>query len=305
MKSSRLLEPYDLETLLDETFWQALCPELSLTLDRPLACASDFGESIEIRTGDWETCKLTINQDAYFAYDSYLHAGFVDRMAESMRRVEATGLTPAFCFVYDEFWECILQLDPLLTDLIGEYEVLPAVWAWFVKPDQQTAFKPHRDGVRDVAPDDDEHLDYLTIWIPLTDLNPLTSSISVLPASQDPDYDAGTSRVQVKDLQAVRSLQASRGSVLCWTIGLAHWGTRQTEFAEPRLSVGYFVQHEDAECLVPPAMNFDQPLTLPMRLAVIGQQIIDYSRDADERLLKFAAQLTQLDDSVDSESNSE
>lgn len=280
-----------LEQLNDPNYWRALCPDMTITEQTPLSQVSSFGDEIQIRDEDWQTCKATIHRDAYFVYDSYFHPEFIERLATCMRAVDSAGLSTAFCFVYDEFWQLLLQLDPLLTDLIGDYELLPAVWAWFVRHDRQTGFAPHRDGVRDVSVDDEEHLDYLTIWIPLTDLDHHSSSISVLPASADPNYDAGTEEIKIDNPQDVRSLQASKGSVLCWTIGLAHWGTKQSEFGPPRLSVGYFVQHEDAECLVPPPMDFDESFTLTERLSVIGQQIMDYSRDADEELLGLAKQL--------------
>ena len=185
----------------------------------------------------------------------------------------------------------MLQLDPLLSDLVDEYWLLPAVWAWHVTPDKQTAFSPHRDQIREVAVDDEDHLDYLTIWIPLTDLNHLSSSICVLPASLDPDYDAGEAGVRVEDLQNVRSLQGKRGSVFCWATGLAHWGTRQSEFGQPRMSVGLYIQNPEAECLDPPPLDFTKPFSLDQRLQLIGQQIVNYSREADSELLKLAGEL--------------
>lgn len=284
------------EHVLNPKFWQTICPELTITENTPLSGISSFGDEIEIRQDAWETCKSTIHRDAYFVYDSYFHPDLIDRLAGCLRAIDEAGYPVVFCFVYDEFWQLLLQLDPLLSDLLDDYQLLPAVWTWFVRHDNQTAFAPHRDGVRDVSVDDDEHLDYLTIWIPLTDLNHLSSSISILPASVDPDYDKGTSEVRVKNLQDVKSLQAKKGSVLCWTIGLAHWGTCQSEWGEPRMSVGYFVQHEDADCLVPPPLDFDQPFTLLQRIALIGQQILDYSRDADPSLLEFAERLAASDE---------
>ena len=292
-------QPADLKRLLDVQFWTSICPSMSITENVSLSHGSGFGENINIRKGDWQSCKTMINTDAYFVYDSYFHSSFVDQLADCMRRVEEAGFDPVFCFVFDEFWDLVLQLDPILSDLVGEYDILPAVWAWFVRPDHQTAFPPHRDGVRNVAVDDEEHLDYLTIWIPLTNLDHTSSCISVLPASADPDYDKGTSKVRVRNMQDVRSLQAKKGSVFCWTIGLAHWGTRQTSFGEPRMSVGYFIQNPDADCLVPPALDPGKPLTLKHRIALIGRQIMDYSRTADDQLLQLASQMVELH--VDSE----
>ena len=278
----------------DYAYWTSLCPNMTLTEDRPFAEISDFGRSRSIDRQQWDLCKELINEDAYFVYDEYFPAALMDRMSACFRTLQDAGIPEVFAFVYDEFWTLPLEMDPLLGDLLGDYLLLPAVWAWHVGHERQTAFSPHRDEIRDSTVDDEDHLDYLTIWIPLTDLNHRTSSISILPASLDPDYGEGTDRIAVEDLQDVRSLQAKRGSVMCWPPGLAHWGTKQSRFGEPRMSVGYFVQKSEAEILVPPALELDQALTLTRRLNIIGQQIIDYSREASDQDLNMAQRLVEL-----------
>ena len=282
------MSSFDIDQLRQPEFWEKLCPDL--TVSSAIEPAS--GQlTLPLRDQDWQQCKDLINEDAYFAYDSWFDTGYIDRLASCLTKLESENLLPAFCFVYDEFWQLMLQLDPLLSDLVDEYWLLPAVWAWHVTPDKQTAFSPHRDQIREVAVDDEDHLDYLTIWIPLTDLNHLSSSICVLPASLDPDYDAGEAGVRVEDLQNVRSLQGKRGSVFCWATGLAHWGTRQSEFGQPRMSVGLYIQNPEAECLDPPPLDFTKPFSLDQRLQLIGQQIVNYSREADSELLKLAGEL--------------
>lgn len=282
----------DIEKFFSQKFWEELCPHLTISSDTLLS-GSTRDCTQPRRESDWEQSKELINEDGYFVYESWFEPEFIDGLAECFEKLQNEKLLPVFCFVYDEFWELFLHLEPLLTDLVDEYWLLPAVWAWHVTPEKQTAFSPHRDQVRDADVDDDDHLDYLTIWIPLTDLNHLSSSICVLPASLDPDYDADTAAVRVEDLQNVRSLQGPRGSVFCWTTGLAHWGTRQSDFGPPRVSVGLYIQNPEAECLDPPPMDFSKPFSLEQRLSLIGQQIIDYARDADPELLEFASALCQ------------
>ena len=274
-------------------FWQALCADLTITTSDPLAEQFQARDLSQVRKDDWEVCKSTVHQDGYFAYESWFESDRMDRLATCMQSLSNQGIPPIFCFVFDEFWELFFQLRPMLEDLVGEYWLLPAVWAWHVTGDNQSAFAPHRDQVRDVSVDDDEHLDYLTIWIPLTDLNHLTSYMCVLPASADPDYDAGTDQVVIENLQDIRALQGPRGSVFCWTTGLVHWGTRQSRLGQPRMSVGVYIQNPEAECYDPTPMDFDQPFPLECRLALIGQQIIHYSRDADNDLLSLSQALIE------------
>lgn len=289
------MDQEQLGQLIDVSYWRQLCPDLTVNETTPLTEASDFGGSNSLRESDWNNCKETIHEDGYFAYDAWYSAELIDRLADCFLRLESAGLHPVFAFVYDEFWDLLLQLQPLLSDLLGEYDLLPSVWSWFVRDSNQTAFPPHRDQVREVGIDDDDHLDYLTLWIPLTDLNHLSSSMCVLPASADPDYEDGTPNVRVENLQDIRSLQGARGSVFCWTTQLVHWGTKQSAHGQPRMSVGYFVQRRDAEPLEWEAMSFEKPFTLNQRLAIIGNQIIDYSRTAGDEELRLARTLADLD----------
>lgn len=280
----------DFDQLQKPEFWQQLSPELTLSEGQSL---EELGSQPvpTIREEHWETCQITVHQDGYFAYDQWFAADLIERLADCFDRLQEVGLPPVFCFVFDEAWILIQQLAPLLDELVGDYCFLPAVWAWHVTSETQSAFAPHRDQVRDVGTEDDEHLDYLTFWIPLTDLNHLTSCISLLPASADPDYDQGSAETKIENLQDVRTLQGSKGSVFCWTTGLIHWGTKQSSLGEPRKSIGIYTQNPESECYDPPPLELSQAYDLSQRLAIIGQQIYNYSRDADEKLLSLANQL--------------
>jgi len=189
------------EQLKQIEYWQSLCPELTITEAKSLTEISSFGSNLQRRAGDWAVCKELINEDGYFAYDSWFEPDLINRLATCFATLDANDIPCVFAFVFDEFWELLLQLDPLLKDLIGDFEILPAVWSWFVRDDNQTAFTPHRDQVRDVLIEDEDHLDYLTIWIPLTDLDHLSSSISVFPASLDPDYEDSTPDIRIENMQ--------------------------------------------------------------------------------------------------------
>jgi hypothetical protein len=287
----------DPQTLQDKTFWLKLCNGFSISEDQPLggSLAKRSSSSNKLRDDDWEVCKITMHQDGYFAYDSWFDPELIERMAAVIEKLTSNDIPPIFCFVFDEFWEVLTQVDPMMKDLVGEYWLLPAVWAWHVTADNQSGFAPHRDQVRDVGVDDDEHLDYLTCWIPLTDLNHLSSCISLLPASKDADYDSGTQETRVENLQDIRTLQGKKGSVFCWTTGVIHWGTSQSRLGRPRISIGFYVQNPEAECYDPPPMDLEKPLSLRSRLSLIGQQIIHYSRTADHELLKLANQLAELE----------
>ena len=235
-----------------------------------------------------------LEKDGYFAALGCLPTDLMDRLSESFDQLEKKQLHPVFAFVFDETWSTMTLLQSLFQSILGEHLFLPAVWSWFVKPESQTAFPPHRDQVHDLLVDDLEHLDYLTVWIPLTDLDYRSSSICLLPASADADFEEGVPDIRVENLQDVRCLQGPRGSVFSWSTQVAHWGTAQSEFGPPRKSIGYYIQRPEAKIIDGPPIDFSQPIPLKQRLAIIGQQIIDYSRTATPQELEFAAELVAL-----------
>ena len=280
----------------DLDYWRGLCSGMTICGEQPIAEKSSLHNDRPIRKQDWDLCKQLVKEDGYFAYESFFPCEQIGRLAACFRRLDDEGIPPVLCFVYDEFWELLLQLHPLLLDLLGQYTLLPAVWAWIVTSTNQTAFAPHRDQKRETSLDNENHLDYLTLWIPLTDLNHLSSSIFVLPASHDANYDKNTSRTDVENLQDIRSLQVPKGSVLGWTVGLVHWGSRQSPHGAPRMSVGYYVQKSKAESLEGPPIELDVPFSLAQRLRLIGDQILMYSRDRNNELIRFAKDLAELDE---------
>ena len=291
------------DQITDPDFWLDLCARMSITSDRSLATGeSDLKKSAEwmrpnaVRVEDWENCKSSIHNDGYFAYESFFSKEAIELLAGCLRTLDEHHIPPVFCFVYDDFWTLALGLRPLLSDLLGDYLLLPAVWTWIVKMDDQCAFAPHRDFVRETAVGSENHLDYVTVWIPLTNLDHRSSSISVLPASADPDYASNTPKIDASNLQVIRSLQVPRGSVLAWTVQLAHWGTMQQEHSEPRMSVAYYVQKSHAECFESPPIDLTVPFTFRQRLRMIGNQIQMYDRNPSNELIRLASDLCDITD---------
>lgn len=284
----------DLSEIIKSTFWKTICPDLAITEDQSLESFSDFGESRILDETDWNTCLSTVNEDGYFAYPSWFDPKNILRLKTCFLQLESAGIHPVFAFVFDEFWDLLLQMDPIFSEIWDEYELMPNVWSWLVRNDTQTAFPPHRDMVRHVEIVDEEHLDYLTVWIPLSDLNHLSSCMCLIPASLDPNYESETQNATVEDLQTIRCLQGPAGSVFCWSTQLVHWGTRQSRWGEPRLSVGFFVKNAEAGALDDQSLDLSGKLSLQDRLRIIGRQILDYDRKAEPTTLEFAKRLIEI-----------
>jgi hypothetical protein len=275
------------------SFWRSLCPDLTIREDASIRQRASDRTRTSLRERDWSLCRQLIHEDGYFAYEAFFAAEYVDRLANGLAQLDRRGIPPVFCFLYDEFWEVPLGVEPMLADLLGDHLVLPAVWAWIVKSTDPTAFEPHRDWTRPTSLQDPNHLDYLTLWIPLTDLSHLTSNIFLLPASLDANYDQNTRRVSVDNLQDIRCLQVPCGSVLGWAVGLAHWGSKQSRHGRPRMSVGYYVQKSSVECVDGPPIDLNAAFSFQQRLNLIGHQILNYSRDRGNALIEFAKRLVE------------
>lgn len=282
----------EIEKLRERQFWNSLDVDLNIS-DQPFATV-EKREPCVVRDDLINECGTMLEEEGYFALPGYGSDDVVGALARAFDRLKEHQLHPVFIFVFDEAWALIAQLRSLFQRLLGDHDFLPAIWSWHVTSESQTAFAPHRDQVREVLIEDGDHLDYLTVWIPLTDIDHRSSAINLLPASADPDFEEGTPAIRVENLQEIRSLQGPRGSVFCWSTQVAHWGTRQSDYGTPRKSIGVYLQRKKAPCLDGPAIDFDSPLLLDARLAIIGQQIIDYSRTADDEELMFASKLVAL-----------
>src|SRR5262249_20202231 len=81
----------------------------------------------------------------------------------------------------------------------------------------------------------------------------------------------------VPELQSLRALPASKGSVLCWSEALLHMGGRSSDRATtPRVSISFTFQRADVYPYETPALN---PFTMPTfkeRLGLIGQNVVNY-----------------------------
>ena len=75
------MSSFDIDQLRQPEFWEKLCPDL--TVSSAIEPAS--GQlTLPLRDQDWQQCKDLINEDAYFAYDSWFDTGYIDRLASCL-----------------------------------------------------------------------------------------------------------------------------------------------------------------------------------------------------------------------------
>jgi len=283
-----------LQQVQEPEFWKELNPGLSLD--------GSFNPQsfplINIEQEHLDELLLNLKSDGYFQIDSIFSDAEIFRMAIGLEILYQEGWIPTFAFVYDEFWQIFRQLSSLLSAVIGnEYRQLPAFWAWYVDTSNTaTGWMPHRDrALNTLQPDGMPSA--VTIWIPLTDAIPLNGCMYILPADLDPNYPDNLRSKQVDNIQDIRALPVSAGSILCWNHAVLHWGGRSSEKSpHPRLSFACEFQRGDIEPYNQPLLD---PLALPnfnQRLALIGKQILQYQHVLiwPEWLLELAEELQKL-----------
>jgi hypothetical protein len=260
----------------DAGFWRELSPELTIEghAAAPLAKLPDAASVLRI-----------LRDEGYINTRDVFDPTDIARLCEGVRRLHTCGIPPVFAFAYDEYWQIFRSLKPFLSNVLGgDYRMLPDLWAWFVPPSNQAAgWVPHRDrAVPTLQPDNTPNS--LTVWIPLTDATPLNGCMYVLPARFDPDLH--TPSVSAKNefffagenVQNIRALPATAGSLLAWNQSLVHWGSRASDLgAEPRCSIALQFQRGD----IPPLESaLRNPHTLPSlheRIGLIGRLITVFS----------------------------
>ena len=217
-----------------------------------------------------------LRDDGYFqlAHDFGLDLAL---MADTVRGFSRAGISPVFCFLFDEFWAPFHALDAMYGDLLGPYGFLPDFWIWNVDPAKgEAGWAPHRDRGR-IALRDDGRPVSLTTWIPLSDATPLNSCMYIVPAHADPTYGTPHENESRFELPAIRALPVKPGEILVWNQAVLHWGSRSSRLAtEPRISMAFEFQANDSKPFNTPVLPPGKPLPFELRLRMIAKQVLQY-----------------------------
>lgn len=269
--------------LCDKKFWQAQFPNLTME-----ATAS---KSVTKPHQDLERITARMLKDGYFGDSDAIIFRHTNAIAEGVKRCVAMGLPPVFVFLFDEPWECYHRLKPVLSHLLGDdYKLLPDFWAWHVDPQKaQSGWTPHRDkGYWSLAPDGSPLS--LTVWMPLSDANPMNSCIYMVPAHLDPTYGTKRDAEHSMPPYAIRALPAKPGDYLCWNQAVLHWGSPSSEFATaPRISMALEFQRSNIGEFNSPLLPSDPYPDFNFRLRLIAKQILQY-----QHMYGFSQELRDL-----------
>jgi hypothetical protein len=207
------------------------------------------------------------------------------RMQTLVRIVEKLkhhGIPLPFAFVYDGFWRLFEDLAPALVGVLGDtYAALPELWVWCIEAeDTAHGWAPHRDRLRSTLMADQSPAS-LTVWVAITDATPLNGCMYVLPAHCDPCFQHrvwdGADSLVVKNVQDIRALPATAGSVLAWNQSLLHWGGRSSRLGtHARISCSMEFQRGDWPAIQRPLVDPRERLSFHDRLGLIAMALRRY-----------------------------
>lgn len=279
VRSERFLRAHAAEAR-DPGFWRALSPHLTIS-PQPWSTSA---EPVRVDPAVADRAARQIVTEGYCQMPPLLSTAQIAPLRLGAERVVTSGFPAGFTCVYDEFYRAFQGLDALFAPLLGDWYLLVLRGLWtFLVPAGDTAYRrwttiaPHRDLL---GPDPNviahEPPSILSVWIPLTDVTTSDSCLYVVPAPGDPDYHSRDRYVLPERirLQDIRALPAAAGSVLGWSMHLAHWGSRSSGFAAgPRVSVTVYFQRRDASPAHPSAIELGAPIPFDDRLTEICRSL--------------------------------
>src|SRR5579871_3293096 len=115
------------DMVADASIWRLLNPDESIEENAPLQPTASY----RLTSDEVENQSDLLKQDGYCYIPSAIDTHKVDRMLACVRLMIRNGIPPVFCFVYDIFWQLILDLDPILREVLhGDYHVIQNAWTW-------------------------------------------------------------------------------------------------------------------------------------------------------------------------------
>ncbi|MBI2699023.1 MAG: hypothetical protein CK429_19390 [Mycobacterium sp.] len=254
-------------------FWGELCPGMSIEAG---------GYARPAAVGEVTSLLANLKREGYVQVPGALPETTVAPIRYAVSTLFQRGIPLAFAFVYDELWLAFQGLSSFLTSVLGEdYRALPDFWVWHVNPNENAlGWGPHRDRViPTLDPDNSPHT--LTVWLPFTDATPLNGCMYMLPAHLDDRFRQrrwdGENNTVVYNLQDIRALPATAGSLLAWNQAVLHWGGRGSRLgAGPRISAAFEFQRADRPPFNNPLLDPARVPTFQERLGLIGKQVLQY-----------------------------
>jgi hypothetical protein len=293
-----MFENQSIESLLTSEYWISVCPWLSISKDTnaermtpPVAKAKQ--ETLLLLPDDTEEGKPAasiidvsllsqfLNQDGFVVLSPLMlepllgtvgDSALINGLARGVVRLLEYGHSASAISVYDEHWTLIDKITPLLQTLTGGNKVTGDIFSFArgsTKASHNTdgfGSKPHRDkpgsGAESFRKCDGSAM-YTTVWVALTDANPISSCLYIVPRELDAGYylkgDAlnealcSSSKVDVggMNLENIQAVPVGAGGACVFSHRLLHWGSRPSGVGRsgsvPRLAMSFAMANNEDE----------------------------------------------------------
>ena len=277
-------------------FWLALNPELTISQNPFQVVAAPEPPAAPVLA----EYRQRMLEEAYFQTEPVLSPEMLASMRTAVESVREAGLPAMFAFVYDVFYQGLSCFDASFRAILGHnYRLVPNLAVYYIEPSEQgKGFAPHRDAEYPGAVDLHGLPTVLTVWITITEANPLNSCLYIVPKHRDPQYQGSIHDLSLSAdrfaWEDVRALPTPAGVMSCWTQYLFHWGSRASQRAgQPRITYAVYLQSGQVEPVAEQTVPVPSPLDFRQRLSLICRSLrhYNYATFADwersEELLAF------------------
>jgi hypothetical protein len=260
----------------DPAFFLKLAPGFSI------GAGTSFGSKARNMKSNFNS----IGPCGYTYFKSIVPQRAVNAMQLAIEALESEKLPAVFAFVYDAFWEPLDALVSSAGKVLGPYEALSDVWAWYISENIGNSGWPAHRGHSHYEISADGMPIMLNIWIALTDCSSDEACIWIVPLTDDPNYPNHLERSD--GINRAICLPVQSGDALAWNANALHWGGKMTERARgPRVSFSYTLRTLEAPRIaetLPPVLTFEN------RLDLIADMIITYreNHSLDKEIKEWA-----------------
>lgn len=301
-----------------ETFFQKF-PQLNdieywrnLNSSSTISCHKfSIEDSYSVGKEELDSYTLRLREEGYCQTGQFIPTAMTKEMKECIENVKKAGFPPVFALVYDVFWQAFACFNSTLSGILGgNWLLIPNFWFYYIdNTDESKGFEPHTDSsdpfINDYLSkarlnlfDPDGIPQIITIWVAVTDANPINSCIYIVPINRDPGYADVTrhlfpikrdikgvdtngdfQREMKFDLQDVRAIPIQAGTLSCWNPYVIHWGSRSSKFAQqPRISIATYCQRDNIPLIDDMGISLSSEIDFKTRVNVIYRGMDRYGK---------------------------
>lgn len=262
----------------DRSFWQEVCPDLTVAADksRDLAAARTT-----LSEGHLSDASDTMDNGGYLSLPKVFDGDDIARCRTGIELLVDRGIPAPFIYMFEEPWALFAGASELIEHFLGQgYRVLPHLWAWHIAPDRGNRGWPlHRDSEDSTIVDHGgiAQLVSLSLWLPLSDAPDDGACMNVLPLDRSAPYRPAPQSVDAIDPEDLKALPAKAGDILGWRQDVYHWSSAfRSGRTTPRISLSFEFQNPMFDALAEPLLDPFRPPGFQERLQLIRDQFEKY-----------------------------